>query len=93
MSRKGLEVEKNLLDLEFQKNLNHLNIFMAGVLGAIITVWLGYAAEPDFKILFTVIAVSTGVIIWTYFSGNLDEVMDSIKKLKSAQSAGPVAPR
>ena len=73
-------IRKNVLDLQYQRNLNYLNIFLAGVFGATVTFWLSADFALWQKAGFSFISFAFTVFIWTFFTAKLDETIEEIEK-------------
>jgi hypothetical protein len=73
---------KNLKDLEFNKTLNHQNIWLVLIGTAMLTLLLqeSIPLDLDRRQVFTVLILILFFILWLY-SGKLEKISDDIKKI------------
>ena len=65
---KKKEIEKNRLDLAYQRKLQLVNIVLFVGLGAIITYFASLISNPDKTYQYTIILVVLGILIYKFYS-------------------------
>ncbi len=79
-----IELRKNVLDLEYKKNLQILNIILISGIGAIFAYIGALILNPDKAVAYTIVMIFAGSLTyWIYFmiNENLKEISEKLEKL------------